>query len=225
MHPLTAAVRRLGVASTAPELIPVSGSDAALAEFDTEDELSRAQDVAAARPAVEPRVARTPQGRRTVTTLAIVSVSVVLIAMGTRREPPLPSTSRPAAPRPPQAARPTLSGSWRLTSHVVETSVPRFRGLILGYELRLEQDGDRLRGVGVKATENGRALSSRARTPIALDGVIDGETLHLAFTESGLARTSRGAFSLRLTEDRSLAGGFWSDAARSSGTVTALRRN
>lgn len=225
--------------SAEPELVHVTAADAALAEFDAEDVLSRA----CRQPAQGPGVAAVVEngarlGRGTVVAAAVFAVAVVLVTMGTLREarstPPgaagasvmaSMATRAPAASgrelSGPALSGPALSGPWRLTSRIADASLPRFRGLVLGYELRLEQDGNRLHGAGVKASENGRPLSSRARTPISVEGTIDGQTVRLAFTESGLARTSRGAFSLRLASDGSLSGGFWSDAARSTGTVTA----
>jgi hypothetical protein len=205
------------VPASVSEIFLVCFSYAALAVFESVGALARMR----------------PRPRQHIPALvAVVAVAVVLAVMGILREPTLPSmpatvAARPAAaipPRPSSVASRALSGSWLLTSRVADTSVARFHGLVLDYELRLEQNGNRLRGAGVKAAENGRLLPSRARTPIEVDGSIDGQTVHLAFTEVGLRRTSRGGFWLQLDGDGSLAGRFWSDAARSSGTVTARLR-
>jgi hypothetical protein len=196
------------------ERSPATAVEAALAEFETEAVLAR-------------RPVRPVQRTGVVVALATVAAVVVVMGISWKLSSPAPrpaaaSTAAALSPPPVETSR-GLSGWWRLTSRVAETSVSRFRGLELGYDLHLEQDGRRVTGTGIKATENGRRLRSRARTPIAVDGTIDGHMVQLDFTEAGLVRTSRGRFSLRLAPDGSLTGAFWSDAARSNGTVIATR--
>ena len=97
------------------------------------------------------------------------------------------------------------------------------KGLLLGYELRLDQDGNRITGVGRKITENGSGIYSRGQTPIAISGIVDGDRLMLTFVEGGAKRTSRGAFVLQQAQDGTLRGRFTSNAAGSSGTAEARR--
>jgi len=61
------------------------------------------------------------------------------------------------------------------------------------------------------------------RTPIEVEGRIDGDVLILNFTEIGRARTSRGTMRYRLGSGGALRGRFSSDAADSSGTSSAHR--
>jgi hypothetical protein len=217
-----------------------SCGDEALAEFETENPVEPALDARPDGPLPTPeepahaarrwaKVGMTAVGVLMMGALMIGTIGVPAPPNTSARRPPAPEVlsarptmAAPLAPLPPPRA-PQLSGSWRLTSRVVSSDVQRFSGLVLGYALRIEQDGEHLRGDGFKSTENGRPLAAGARTPIAVVGTIDNEQVQLAFTETGTRRTSHGAFALRLVEDGSLNGRFWSDAARSSGSVTAMR--
>jgi hypothetical protein len=213
-----------------------SCGDEALAEFETENAPGPVPEEPADRPSaalVAPAHVAWRWAKVGMTAAGVLMMGALMI--GTIGVPgPSPSARPPSppevlsaaavtspAPAPPRA--PQLSGSWRLTSRVVTSDVQRFSGLVLGYVLRIQQDGDQLRGEGFKSTENGRPIAAGARTPIAVVGTIDKGQVQLAFTETGTRRTSHGAFALRLVEDGSLNGRFWSDAARSSGSVTAMR--
>ena len=122
-----------------------------------------------------------------------------------------------------QQSKGDLAGWWMLTSQVEGSSVDAYKDLTLGFRLQLDQRGTRVRGHGVKWTENGRALPSRGRTPITVEGTIDGDRLALTFTERGARRTSKGSFDMALASDGSLDGRFSTDAAQSSGRAHAVR--
>jgi hypothetical protein len=121
------------------------------------------------------------------------------------------------------APKDDLSGWWMLTNRVERSSANSFNNLRLGFRLRLDQTGNRVRGNGVKWLENGRPVALRNRTPIVVAGTMAGTRLVLTFTERGARRTSRGTFEMELADDGSLAGRFSSDAARSSGWAQAVR--
>ena len=147
--------------------------------------------------------------------------------------PPTVNTSAKTAAKPAPPARaentavtrsvPDVSGSWKLDTQVESSSLGRFEGLQLGYEMQLQQNGDRVTGVGRKVTENGGGVGSRAQTPISVNGTVSGDRLTLTFTEGGLQRPTEGKFVLLLEEDGTLRGRFSSNAARSSGRVEAHR--
>ena len=147
--------------------------------------------------------------------------------------PDAATANAPAQPgAPAEAARaetpvagslPVLSGPWTLSTRVESTSYKRFVGLKLGYELQLQQDGDRITGEGRKIAENGKPLAAKSRTPLTVSGVRDGNAFTLRFTERGARRPSEGTFSLQLHEDGVLRGRFTSSAARSAGSVEARR--
>ena len=89
--------------------------------------------------------------------------------------------------------------------------------------MKLEQNGDRVTGVGRKIAENGGAIGPHAQTPVSVAGTIDGDRLTLDFVECGTQRSTQGKFHLLLDEPGKLRGRFTSTAARSSGTVVAQR--
>lgn len=114
-----------------------------------------------------------------------------------------------------------MTGTWRLATRVESSSLSRYAGLLLGYEIELEQDGDRVTGSGRKIIENGREINSRGQTPITVAGVVDGDRLTLNFVERGARRSTEGTFHLVRDTDGMLRGRFASDAARSAGSVEA----
>jgi hypothetical protein len=116
-----------------------------------------------------------------------------------------------------------VTGSWKLATQVESSSVARYEGLLLGYELQLEQDGDRISGIGRKMIENGSRIDAPGQTPIAVTGIADGERLTLSFVEAGARRATQGTFMLTHDADGMLRGRFTSDAASSAGSVEARR--
>jgi cytoskeletal protein RodZ len=131
---------------------------------------------------------------------------------------------RPAPPRQETTvALEDVTGSWRLATQVESSSYARYEGMLLGYELDLQQEGDRVSGVGRKIIENGRGIYSRGQTPIAISGAVEGDQLMLSFVEGGAQRSSRGAFVLQRQEDGTLRGRFTSNAAKSAGSAEARR--
>ena len=116
-----------------------------------------------------------------------------------------------------------IAGWWMVTNRIDQSRLASFNDLTLGFHLKLDQNGNRVRGRGVKWHENGRRVAERARTPISVDGTMVGDRLELSFTERGIRRTSHGSFEMQLADDGSLRGRFSSDAARSSGSSEAIR--
>ena len=141
-------------------------------------------------------------------------------------DPPLvaPAAKSAVADEPEAAHAHDVSGPWHLTNRVESAEYSRFRNMTLGFRLTLEQRGTHIVGEGYKSSENGKLLRSRRRTPIALEGRLEGERLVLNFTERGAARTSAGRFVLHVADDGSLRGRFTSDAARSFGSSIAIRQ-
>jgi hypothetical protein len=110
-----------------------------------------------------------------------------------------------------------------MATQVESASLSRYEGLKLGYEMKLEQDGDRVTGVGRKVTENGAGIGPRAQTPLTITGTIAGDRLTLNFVERGARRETQGKFVLLVDKAGTLRGRFSSNAARSSGHVEARR--
>lgn len=117
-----------------------------------------------------------------------------------------------------------LSGWWEMTNRIDETNYAQYKGLRLGYRVQLEQDGNRITGRGQKWTEDGRTIGASGRTPITVNGTIEGSTVTLSFTEHGARRSTNGGFTWTLSGDRTtLRGSFWSTAADTRGRSTAVR--
>jgi len=130
------------------------------------------------------------------------------------------------APPPPSAFEPPrndLSGRWDLRHDVDSKSFEPFSGTTLGYRVNLLQDGNRIHGRGFKTSENGVTLLPSQRTPIEVEGRIEGNELVLNFTDIGRERTSRGTIRYRLGPGGAMRGRFSSDAAGSAGTSSAQR--
>ena len=148
--------------------------------------------------------------------------------IGEAAQPSTQAENRRATPAavgtagPPDSV-PDVSGKWAVATVVESSSYARFAGLQLGYDIELQQAGERVTGVGRKVTENGARIGSRAQTPISVAGTLDGEQLNLTFTERGSRRPTEGKFVLLLDDGEKLRGRFSSDAARSSGSVEARR--
>jgi cytoskeletal protein RodZ len=141
-----------------------------------------------------------------------------------RQPVPQPETSASHGTVSATAAPPIdVSGSWRLATTVESSSLARYSGLQIGYQLELKQNGNRVTGVGRKVAENDKALGGRAQTRITVQGSLEGNQLNLAFTERGTRRTTRGKFALMLDESGGMKGQFSSSAAKSAGSVEARR--
>jgi eukaryotic-like serine/threonine-protein kinase len=109
-----------------------------------------------------------------------------------------------------------VAGRWDLT-HEAEST-----GRAAGYRLTLQQDGNRVSGRGRKYTEDGVLLPAEQRTPIRVDGQIDGQYLVLNFVEQGAWGSSSGTIRW-LIAPGSLQGRFASDAEDGGGTSVARR--
>jgi len=144
-----------------------------------------------------------------------------------RQPPPEPPADlSDEADSPPTEAAPSrsdVSGRWDLRQDVQSTSYGPFSGMSVGYRLNLSQDGNRVHGRGFKTSENGVLLLPSQRSPIEVEGRIEGDQLVLNFTEIGRERTSRGTMRYRLGRNGAMQGQFSSDAANSSGSSSARR--
>ena len=141
------------------------------------------------------------------------------------RDSPTPGRRSAEAPEPEKniatsGSVPNVAGSWTLNTQVESSS---FTEMQLAYELRLQQQGDRVTGVGRRVAENGSAISSEAQTPMTVNGTIADKRLTLSFLERGAERATQGKFVLLMQEDGTMRGRFSSTAAQSSGLVEARR--
>jgi serine/threonine-protein kinase len=130
----------------------------------------------------------------------------------------------PAEPPPaPEAPKTDLSGRWDLRQDSDPTSDEPSGGGTLGYRVNLMQDGNRVHGRGYKTVENGVTLLPSERTPIEIEGRIEGNELVLNFTDISRDVTSRGTMRYRLGPGGALRGRFSRDDAAGSGSSSAHR--
>ena len=122
------------------------------------------------------------------------------------------------------AVAPDLTGKWTVVNTINSTAHGGFQNLQIGFALSINQTGHTFTAQGQKISENGRSLPASSRTPIQLQGFIDGNRVEATFSEQGALRRTNGRFVWKL--DRAgggLMGTFASTAARSSGKSTATR--
>lgn len=121
-------------------------------------------------------------------------------------------------------ATPDLTGEWNVVNTVDTTAYRSFQNLRIGFALSINQTGTTFTAKGRKVSENGRSLPAASRTPIELQGVINGDRIEATFSEQGSTRKTNGRFVWKI--DRAaggLTGTFASTAARTSGKSTATR--
>jgi eukaryotic-like serine/threonine-protein kinase len=134
-----------------------------------------------------------------------------------RQPPPEPAAEAPPASDAPKA---DFSGRWDLRQEPDATSD---QPMTLGYRVNLLQDGNRVHGRGFKTIENGVTLLPSERTPIDIEGRIEGNELVLNFTDISRDVTSRGTIRYRLGPGGALRGRFSRDDAAGSGSSSAHR--
>lgn len=138
-----------------------------------------------------------------------------------------PADVAPQAPASEQAvaSAPDLTGNWRVTNTVEQTSYQAFRNMEVGFNLAIDQSGKEFTGRGQKVSENGRSLPATSRTPIELKGSIDGDKVEATFSESGAQRKTTGRFVWKIDKaSGGLTGTFVSNAARASGKSAAKKQ-
>ena len=116
-----------------------------------------------------------------------------------------------------------LDGGWTVTNRVPSNNQDPPSLTTIGYRVRLKQQGVRVSGTGYRAMENGHIIPLRQRTPITVEGRLDGRRLELLFTELGAGGTRGGTWVMRVADNASLRGTFWSDATQSKGSALATR--
>jgi hypothetical protein len=119
---------------------------------------------------------------------------------------------------------PNLSGNWKVTNTVEQTSYQAYRNMEVGFELSINQRGSDFTGTGQKVSENGRSLQGSSRTPIVVQGTINGDKVEATFSESGATRKTNGHFVWRIDKATGkLTGTFASTAARARGRSAATK--
>lgn len=117
-----------------------------------------------------------------------------------------------------------LNGNWKVVNTVEQTSYQPYKNLQIGFELAINQTGNEFTGKGQKVSENGRSLPGASRTPIVVQGSVDGDKVQATFSEAGAVRKTSGRFVWRIDKaSGALTGTFSSTAARASGRSAATK--
>jgi len=132
---------------------------------------------------------------------------------------PAPVSTAPAIAAP---AAQDLTGKWTVVNTVDTTSYQQFKNMKIGFDISINQTGRTFTGKGQKISENGRSIPANSRTPIQLQGTVDGNRVEATFFEEGTGRKSNGRFVWRI-DNSGLTGIFATTAARSSGKSAARR--
>jgi hypothetical protein len=120
---------------------------------------------------------------------------------------------------------PDLTGNWNVTNTVEQTAYQPYKNMQVGFELAINQTGNEFTGKGQKVSENGQSLPGTSRTPIVVQGSIEGDKVEATFSESGATRKTSGRFVWRIDRAKGgLTGTFASTAARSRGRSAATKR-
>jgi len=160
--------------------------------------------------------------------IALVAAAALIMYKFNRPSPPAvvaraESPSHPVPVQQPEQAR-DLSGKWTIVNTVETTSYSTYKNMKIGFDLSINQTGTTFTGNGNKVSENGRSLPSGSRTPIQVQGSINGDRIEAVFFEDGTARKSNGRFVWRIDKaGRGLTGNFATTAARSRGRSAATR--
>lgn len=115
-----------------------------------------------------------------------------------------------------------VTGTWTLTTRVDSAAAGSLRNLTRGYRVRLEQRDNRVVGTGYQVSENGKLLPDAARSPVQVDGTIDGNRISITVA-SGSAGSGAGQLLLYLADDGSMRGRFTGERGGMSGQSQATR--
>lgn len=116
------------------------------------------------------------------------------------------------------------SGEWEITNTFEVTSYSKYQGMTLGYRVFIIQQGSIFTATGEKCWEDGVPASSQGKSPIRLEGTIEGNRIVAIFTEEGARRTTTGSFEWWISDDHNtMRGTFKHTAASSSGRTVCER--
>jgi|GEM_PF-786479 hypothetical protein len=136
---------------------------------------------------------------------------------------PAPVVAQAEPNNEPTVPAQDLTGKWSVVNTVQKTSYSSFNNMEIGFNLSIEQSGQGFTGKGEKVSENGRSLPRGSRTPIQVQGSINGDRVEATFYEQGTTRKTNGRFVWRINKAGGLSGTFITNAARSSGKSTARK--
>jgi len=125
-----------------------------------------------------------------------------------------------------------LAGIWKAELHVQDSEVERYEGMKMSYTLLLQQEGQVLRGVTEKVSEEINGETKKYQSYDRVHGEVSGtiaysvfsdSTLDLVIRENGRIRGSSTILNLEVVSQERLVGTFTSTAASSKGAVVLTR--
>ncbi len=170
-------------------------------------------------PVTEQVASNTPvaQSNQVARNVPVAPSNPVQPSIRVERDKPVESSNKDTSPAP------DLTGKWNVVNTVSKTSYSSYNNMEIGFDLSIEQHGNGFTGTGRKVSENGRRLPAGSRTPIQLQGSINGDRVEATFFEQGTARKTNGRFVWKINKAGGLTGTFNSTAARTSGKSTARK--
>jgi hypothetical protein len=120
-----------------------------------------------------------------------------------------------------------LTGRWQVLHRVERSSLSRYVGLEIEFDVMLEQDGATVTGSGEKFIVDWQLAGREEASTLTLEGRVEDSNVVLAITErspKNAERTIRGEIIWKALTPNRLLGSFKVDAAESSGSSRALRR-
>jgi hypothetical protein len=127
--------------------------------------------------------------------------------------------------RPPAA---DLTGRWQLTHQVQRSALSRYVGMELEFDVELVQEGGTITGSGKKFVVDWQIAGRDEASTLSLEGLVDGDNVRLAVVERSPAHPGRdmaGEIIWKIAAPDYLIGSFRIDAAKSSGSSQARRRD
>lgn len=127
------------------------------------------------------------------------------------------------------APPPSLAGRWKFTVTYEDTSMKRFQGMQVTYQVLLVQEGLVLKGSGEKVSatppnQDTEEYDGPLRIPIEISGMVrrnyfSPSQVAVHYKEEGVRRPTSTIHNLRYQNSRTLCGCFITTIANTSGTV------
>ena len=120
-----------------------------------------------------------------------------------------------------------LTGRWQVTHQVQRSSMSRYAGMEIEFDVELKQEGTAVRGRGTKFVVDWQIAGREEASTLTLEGSLEDDNVRLSVIERSPAHPGRditGEILWKVAAPDYLIGSFRVDAADSSGSSRARRR-
>ena len=120
-----------------------------------------------------------------------------------------------------------LTGRWQVLHRIERSTMARYVGLEIEFDVSLTQHGDKVSGTGEKFIVGWELARRDEASRLTLEGRVENANVQLAIVERSPKHPDReivGEIIWKAVSPDTLIGGFRVDAADSSGSSRALRR-